>query len=103
MLSKGAGSADLPYSHGNFPGTLLRHHVSPLFETLQIWQRAPLWSVVENLRCVDGRVFQRQVVYLGALNWRKEASWRKTVDAITKSTEQPKQVALFPDGYAPQT
>jgi hypothetical protein len=59
------------------------------------------WSVVENRRCADGRVFQRHVLYLGELNGRQEASWRKTVEAITEDAGQPQQVALFPDEYAP--
>jgi len=38
------------------------------------------WSVVENRRLHGGRVLQRHVLYLGELNGRQEASWRKTVD-----------------------
>lgn len=36
------------------------------------------WSLVENRRCGDGRVVQRQVLYLGALNPSQELSWEKT-------------------------
>ena len=40
------------------------------------------WSVVENRRLSDARVVQRHVLYLGELNGRQEASWRKTVELI---------------------
>lgn len=35
------------------------------------------WSVVENRKVADGRVLQRNVLYLGELNGRQEASWQK--------------------------
>lgn len=59
------------------------------------------WSVVENRRCADGRVLQRHVLYLGELNGRQEASWRKTVEVIAQDGEAPRQVALFPNEHAP--
>ena len=40
------------------------------------------WSVVENRRLSDARVVQRHVLYLGELNGRQEASWRKSVELI---------------------
>ena len=40
------------------------------------------WSVVENRRLHDGRVVQRHVLYLGELNARQEASWRKSVTLL---------------------
>jgi hypothetical protein len=45
------------------------------------------WSVVENRRCSDGRVVQRQVLYLGEIELQ---------DAGTR-----RQVALFPAGSMP--
>ena len=38
------------------------------------------WSVVENKRLADGRVAQRQVLYLGEVNDSQRAAWRKTLD-----------------------
>jgi len=59
------------------------------------------WSVVENRRLHDGRVVQRHVLYLGELNGRQEASWRKSVELFGQHEDEPRQVALFPDGHAP--
>jgi transposase len=59
------------------------------------------WSVVENRRLHGGRVLQRHVLYLGELNGRQEASWRKTVDLFGQDDAAPQQVALFPDDLAP--
>ena len=59
------------------------------------------WSVVENRRLHDGRVLQRHVLYLGELNGRQEASWRKTVDLFGQDDAAPQQVALFPDNLTP--
>ena len=54
------------------------------------------WSVVENKRLHDGRVAQRQVLYLGEVNDSQRASWRKTLDAHTPGCDAPAQIALFP-------
>lgn len=59
------------------------------------------WSVVENRRLHVGRVLQRHVLYLGELNGRQKASWRKSVDLIGQDHAAPQQVALFPDDLAP--
>jgi transposase len=60
------------------------------------------WNVVENRRLHDGRVVQRQVLYLGELNGRQEASWRKTVEVFGEEEAAPQQVALFPEEHAPE-
>ena len=60
------------------------------------------WSVVENRRLSDARVVQRHVLYLGELNGRQEASWRKTVELIGQDEDAPRQVALFPEEHAPE-
>ena len=60
------------------------------------------WSVVENRRLSDARVVQRHVLYLGELNGRQEASWRKTVELIGQNEDAPRQVALFPEEHAPE-
>lgn len=35
------------------------------------------WSVVENRRLHDGRVAQRQVLYLGEINDSQKAAWKQ--------------------------
>ena len=57
------------------------------------------WSVVENRRCSDGRVVQRQVLYLGEINASQREAWRKTIEVQDAGTRR--QVALFPAGSMP--
>jgi transposase len=57
------------------------------------------WSVVENRRCSDGRVAQRQVLYLGEINASQREAWRKTIELQDAGTRR--QVALFPAGSMP--
>lgn len=57
------------------------------------------WSVVENRRLADGRVVQRQVLYLGEINASQREAWRKTIEVHDEGTRR--QVALFPAGSMP--
>ena len=57
------------------------------------------WSVVESRRCSDGRVVQRQVLYLGEINASQREAWRKTVEL--QDAGMRRQVALFPEGSMP--
>lgn len=57
------------------------------------------WSVVENRRLADGRVAQRQVLYLGEINASQRQAWRKTIEVCDQG--QRRQVALFPAGCMP--
>ena len=57
------------------------------------------WSVVENRRLSDGRVVQRQVLYLGEINASQREAWRKIIDVHDEGTRR--QVALFPAGSMP--
>jgi transposase len=57
------------------------------------------WSVVESRRCSDGRVVQRQVLYLGEINASQREAWRKTIEVQDAGTRR--QVALFPAGRVP--
>ena len=57
------------------------------------------WSVVENRRLRDGRVVQRQVLYLGEINASQREAWRKTIEVQDAGTRR--QVALFPAGSMP--
>ena len=52
------------------------------------------WSLVENRRVADGRVVQRQVLYLGEINASQREAWRKTIEVQDEGTRR--QVALFP-------
>lgn len=60
------------------------------------------WSVVENRRISGDRIVQRHVLYLGELNGRQEASWRKTVEVFGQDDGAPQQVMLFAEEHAPQ-
>src|SRR5882757_5210437 len=55
------------------------------------------WSVVENRRAHDGRVVQRQVLYLGEINHSQKAAWSKAIEVFDEGAGQPKQIALFPE------
>jgi transposase len=57
------------------------------------------WSVVENRRLSDGRIAQRQVLYLGEINASQREAWRKTIEVHDEGTRR--QVALFPAGSMP--
>jgi transposase len=57
------------------------------------------WNLVENRRLSDGRVAQRQVLYLGEINASQREAWRKTVEVQDEGTRR--QVALFPAGSMP--
>jgi len=57
------------------------------------------WSVVENRRLSDGRVVQRQVLYLGEINASQREAWRKTIEVQDEG--RSRQVALFPAGSMP--
>jgi transposase len=57
------------------------------------------WNVVENRRLADGRVAQRQVLYLGEINASQREAWRKSIEVQVHGTRR--QVALFPAGSMP--
>ena len=38
------------------------------------------WNLVENRRLADGRVAQRQVLYLGEINATQREAWRKSIE-----------------------
>jgi hypothetical protein len=58
------------------------------------WHR--YWSVVESRRLAGGQPAQRQVLYLGEINDRQEAAWRKTIEVFDEEKKQSCQVCLFP-------
>jgi len=55
------------------------------------------FSVVESRRLPGGKVFQRQVLYLGEINDSQQASWRKTLSVVGEPGQQPRPMSLFPD------
>jgi len=57
------------------------------------------WSVVESRRLSDGRIVQRQVLYLGEINASQREAWRKTIEVHDE--DGARQVALFPAGSMP--
>lgn len=57
------------------------------------------WSIVESRRLSDGRVVQRQVLYLGEINASQREAWRKTIEVHDEAGRR--QVALFPAGSMP--
>ena len=60
------------------------------------------WSVVENCRNPNGRVVQRQVLYLGEINDSQRAAWCRSIEVLCGESG-PKPVALFPaDREAPE-
>ena len=54
------------------------------------------WSVVENRRVHDGRVVQRQVLYLGEINDSQRAAWYDLIEAFDEGSQRHTQLALFP-------
>ena len=54
------------------------------------------WSVVENCRNRDGRVVQRQVLYLGEINDGQRAAWCRSIEVL-RGDSGPAPMALFPD------
>ena len=60
------------------------------------------WSIVESCRNLDGRVVQRQVLYLGEVNDSQKAAWWRTIEVL-QTDSSAKQMALFPaDRPAPE-
>ena len=49
-------------------------------------------------RCTDGRVVQRQVLYLGEINDSQREGWRRVIEAFDEDTQRHRQLALFPAG-----
>ena len=59
------------------------------------------WSIVESFRNQDGRVVQRQVLYLGEINDSQKAAWCQSIEVLQEDSSST-QMALFPtDREAP--
>src|SRR5215471_4439571 len=55
------------------------------------------WNIVENKRLADGRVVQRQVLYLGEVNSSQLLAWRRAIEVIDETTGKTRTLALFPE------
>jgi transposase len=55
------------------------------------------FSVVENRRLHSGKTVQRTVLYLGEINDKQEASWRKTLEVFDEDRQCATNLSLFPD------
>jgi hypothetical protein len=55
------------------------------------------FSVVENRRLPAGKTAQRTVLYLGEINDRQQAAWRKTLDVFDEAEQRFTSLSLFPD------
>jgi transposase len=54
------------------------------------------WNIVENRRCVTGKVVQRQVLYLGEINDSQHEAWCRVIEAFDEDAGRHRQLALFP-------
>lgn len=55
------------------------------------------FSVVENQRVAGGKTVQRTVLYLGEINDRQEAAWRRTLSVFDEQEQRYRSASLFPD------
>jgi hypothetical protein len=54
------------------------------------------WSIVENQRLSNGKVCQRQMLYLDEINDSQKAGWCKAIDVVDGRYDLPTQFAPFP-------
>jgi hypothetical protein len=55
------------------------------------------FSVVENRRLSSGKTAQRTVLYLGEVNDRQQAAWRKTLEVFDEQQRRSRTLSLFPE------
>ena len=57
------------------------------------------WNIVESKRCREGKVVQRQVLYLGEINDSQHESWCRLIEAFDEEQRRnwPRIIPLF--GY----
>ena len=55
------------------------------------------YSIVENRRLPGERTVQRTVLYLGEINDRQEAAWRKTLEVFDEEEQRYATMSLFPE------
>jgi hypothetical protein len=54
-------------------------------------------SVVESRRMPSERAVQKQVLFLGEVNERQEAAWRKTLEGFDEREHGATMLSLFPE------
>src|SRR5215475_15832729 len=54
------------------------------------------WNIVESKRLSDGKVIQRQVLYLGEINDSQKQAWCRVIEAFDEKSEEFQELALFP-------
>jgi len=74
-----------------------RHHVSAADRRKKDGKTHVYWNIVENRRLDDGRVVQRQVLYLGEIGSSQAAAWRKAIEVFDEASGEPRTLALFPE------
>jgi transposase len=55
------------------------------------------FSIVENRRVPGGKTVQRTVLYLGEINDRQQAAWRKTLEVFDEEEQRYTEMSLFPE------
>ena len=55
------------------------------------------FSVVENRRLNSGKTAQRTLLYLGEINDKQEAAWRKTIQVFDEYGQASRNLSLFPE------
>ncbi len=55
------------------------------------------FSVVESHRLSSGKTVQRRVLYLGEINDKQEAAWRKSVSVFDADRQEYTTLSLFPE------
>jgi len=55
------------------------------------------FSLVENQRISTNKTVQRTVLYLGEINDRQQASWRRTLSVFDEDKQSYTKLSLFPD------
>jgi transposase len=55
------------------------------------------FSVVESHRLSSGKTVQRRVLYLGEINDKQEAAWRKSVSVFDADRQEYRTLSLFPE------
>ena len=54
------------------------------------------WNIVEAKRCADGRVVQRQVLYLREINDSQHEAWCRVIEVFDEDTRRRTQLAGEP-------
>ena len=60
------------------------------------------WSVVENSRNLDGRVVQRQVLYLGEINGSQRSAWCRSIEVLRGGSGSAPMALFAADREAPE-